>query len=121
MALPHARPGQPIDIAPLHEALRTAATHAILKAHALELIRVVLRSGEALPPHQARGELTLQCIEGAVEVTLGDGATAFYLRAGQLVLLSAQCRHAVQALEDSSLLLTLQLPAGAPAEASSTR
>jgi len=118
MALDHAQPGQPIDIAPLGADLRESATHAILKTRSLELMRVVLRAGESLPPHNVLGELTLLCIEGAAEVTM-DG-TACQLRASQLVLLPAQAQHAVRALEDTSLLLTIQLPAGSPGSASST-
>jgi hypothetical protein len=78
MALDHARPGQPINIAPLGIALRESATHAILKTRSLEVIRVVLRAGDALPPHAVRGELTLLCIEGAAEVT--SGGTVCQLR-----------------------------------------
>jgi quercetin dioxygenase-like cupin family protein len=118
MALDHAQPGQPIDIAPLGAALRESSTHAILKTRSLELMRVVLRAGEALPPHNVRGELTLLCIEGAAEVST-DAATC-QLRASQLVLLPALAQHAVLALEDTSLLLTIQLPAGEPGSASST-
>ena len=112
MALEHARPGQVIDIAPLGAALRESQTHAILKTDALELMRIVLRAGEVLPPHQVAGEVTLLCVEGLAEVTLAG--VLRQLHPGQLVLLPAQVRHAVRALADTSLLLTLQLPAGAP-------
>lgn len=118
MALNHAQPGETVDITPLGSALATTPTHAILKTHALELMRVVLRAGEALPPHEVQGELTLLCIEGEAEVTLAG--RPFLLLAGQLVLLPAGARHAVRALHDTSLLLTLQLPPGAPGSASST-
>jgi quercetin dioxygenase-like cupin family protein len=118
MALDHAKPGEAVDISPLGAALRTTATHAILKTRSLELMRVVLRAGEALPPHQVRGELTLLCIEGVAEVIVDK--TACRLRPSQLVLLPAQAGHAVRALEDTSLLLTIQLPAGEPGSASST-
>ena len=118
MALDHAQPGQPIDIAPLGAALHESATHAILKTRSLELMRVVLRAGDALPPHNVRGELTLLCIEGAAEVTMNG--TSCQLRTSQLVLLPAQVQHAVRALEDTSLLLTIQLPAGSPGSESST-
>ena len=118
MAIDHARPGQPIGIAPLGALLRESATHAILKTHSLELIRVVLRAGEALPPHSVRGELTLLCIEGAAEVSIGP--TTCRLRAAELILLQENTQHAVLALEDASLLLTIQLPVGSPGGASST-
>jgi len=118
MALEHAKPGQPIDIAPLGAALRESATHAILKTRSLEVIRVVLRAGEELPTHALRGELTLLCIEGAAEVTAQG--TVCTLRPNQFVLLPQRAAHAVRALEDTSLLLTIQLPAGEPGSASST-
>ncbi len=118
MALDHALPGQPIDIAPLGARLRGAATHAILKTRSLSLMRVVLRAGEALPPHKVRGELTLLCIEGSADVSFGGGSCR--LRVNQLLLLPAQELHAVSAPEDASLLLTIQLPAGEPGSASST-
>lgn len=118
MALEHAQPGQAIDIAPLGAALRRAASHAIIKTRALELMRVVLREGESLPPHRVYGESILLCIEGAVEVVMPGPACR--LNAGQLVLLPAEMEHGVRALQDSSLLLTIQLPEGQPGSASST-
>jgi len=118
MALEHARPGQPIDISPLGAALATSATHAIVKTRTLELMRIVLRRGQSIPPHDVQGELTLQCIEGAVSVETAGSACE--LRAGQLILVPARAEHAVRALEDTSLLLTVQIPPGAPGSASST-
>lgn len=121
MALAHALPWQPIDLSPLGAGLRGSATHAILKTHALELMRVVLAAGQALPAHQVYGECTLLCLEGEVEV-LGDDGEGLDCRLGaaQLVLLPARARHAVRALRDSSLLVTIQLPQGQPGSASTT-
>lgn len=118
MALPHARPGQPIDISPLGPDLAHAASHAILKTRSLELMRIVLCRGAELPPHSVYGECTLLCLEGAVVVE-ADGS-ACELRANQLVLLPALQMHAVRAMEDASLLLTIQTPPGLPGSASST-
>ena len=118
MAIQHARPGQAIDIAPLGAALPESATHAILKTRSLELMRVVLRAGESLPRHSVRGESTVLCIEGAAEVVMG--AEACRLQASQLVLLPGHLEHAVRALENTSLLITIHLPAGSPGSASST-
>jgi quercetin dioxygenase-like cupin family protein len=119
VALAHARPGQVIDIAPLGAALRESASHAILKTHALELMRVVLRAGEVLPPHSVYGESTLLCIEGVVSVDMtAEGRCE--LRPGQLLLLPALAQHAIRAQEDASLLRTVQLPPGLPGSGSST-
>lgn len=118
MALPHARPGEPIDIRPLAERLPQERTRALIKTRSLELIRTVLRAGESQPRHSVHGELTLQCIEGRVEVTADD--LRCEVAAGHLLLLPAGCEHRLHALEDSSLLLTVQLPPGLPGSASST-
>jgi quercetin dioxygenase-like cupin family protein len=112
MALNHAEPGEPIDIAPLGEALERSASHAILKTGSLELIRLVLRQGASLPPHSVAAEITLLCIEGAVAVEAGGRSCE--LRAHQMIMLPARQEHAVRALEDSSVLLTILLPAGLP-------
>ena len=64
MAIPHAQPGDIIDVRPLGGALADARSHALFKSTDLEVIRLVLRAGEGMPPHAVAGEITLQCIEG---------------------------------------------------------
>lgn len=118
MALMHYKPGQAMPVAPLGTQLALVTTHALLKTPSLELIRLVMRAGDVLPPHQVRGELTLQCIEGEVEVTM-DGKVCL-LRAHELLLMSPAVQHGLRANIDSSLLLTIQLPPGTPGSASST-
>jgi quercetin dioxygenase-like cupin family protein len=107
MALVHTLPAEPVDVVPLGAALRSTPSSALFKSEQLELMRIVLASGASLPPHAVGGEITVQCIEGAAEVTLDDGAVT--LRAGQLLYLPGGCRHGVRALADCSLLLTIVL------------
>jgi quercetin dioxygenase-like cupin family protein len=118
MALPHAEPWQPIDLAPLGGALPDVPAHALIKTHALELIRLVLRAGETRPPHNVYGEMTLHCLEGEVAVE-GEGGVC-QLQANQVVLLPAQARYALRAVRDASVLMTVQLPPGLPGSGSST-
>ena len=118
MAMPHAQPGQPIDLAPLGDTLKEAATHAILKTRSLELIRLVLPQGKATPPHSVAGECTILCLEGELAV-VADGDTC-RLETGQIVLLPAGIEHAVHAVSPASALLTIQIPPGAPGSGSST-
>jgi quercetin dioxygenase-like cupin family protein len=115
MALPHAEPGAVIDARPLGERLPATPTHALLKTASLELMRVVLRAGRALPPHRVAGEITVLCIEGRAWLRAQSGD--HLLSAGDLVLLRGGDRHAVEAVEDSSLLVTVLLaqPGGASA------
>ena len=109
MAISHAEPGDVIDVRPLGPALATARSHALFKSSDLELMRLVLRPGEGMPPHSVAGEITLQCIEGRVAFTGASGPRE--LAAGQLIHLSGDDVHALRALVDSSLLLTIVLKA----------
>jgi len=109
IALTHAVPGAVIDVRPLSERLPATRTHAMLKTGSLELMRVVLRAGKSLPPHSVPGELTVLCIEG--RAWLRAGAGDHLLCAGDLVLLPGGDRHSVEALDDSSLLVTVLLSA----------
>lgn len=107
MAIPHARSGEPIDVLPLRDKLRTEKTIALFKSEDLEVMRVVLLAGKSLPPHKVAGELTLQCLEGRLDVTV-DGLS-HVLGAGQLLFLARDVVHGVTALEDASALVTIAL------------
>ena len=107
MAQPHAASGQLVHLEPLGERLSTSATTALLKAEQLEIVRIVLLRGQALRQHLVPGEITLQCIEGVVELTAGGEPRR--MRAGDFVHLGARQPHALVAVEDASLLLTICL------------
>lgn len=109
MAIYHASSGEPISVQPLGAGLAEAKSIALFKSAQLEVVRMVLLAGKAMPVHQVPGEITLQCIEGALTV-LVDGRSQV-LRAGQLMFLSGRVAHGVQAVENSSALLTIVLPA----------
>ena len=108
MAIPHAQPGEVIDVRPLGTGLPTARSQALFKSQDLELIRLVLLAGEQMPPHAVSGEITLQCIEGRIAYSCDAGSRE--LGAGQLVHLTGKEMHGLRAIEDASLLLTIALP-----------
>jgi quercetin dioxygenase-like cupin family protein len=107
MALKHAQPFEAIDLQPLGERLAASVSTSLIKSQSLQLMRVVLRAGEGLPEHHVHGEITLQCLEGRAAV-LTPGRRS-ELAAGQVVLLPAGEPHAVQAITDASLLVTVSL------------
>jgi quercetin dioxygenase-like cupin family protein len=108
MALPHASSGQVISIqgAP-GENLSQFASIALAKTERLELIRIVLPAGKALPEHSVKGQITLQCLQGEVAFD-AHGRTAI-LRAGEMLYLQGGAPHALRANQDSLLLLTILL------------
>ncbi len=107
MALPHAQPLDVIDVRPLGTGLPGAVTTSLLKTPALQLMRLVLRAGHGLPQHSVSGAITIQCLEGEAAVTTPSRTCE--LRAGQLVMLTGSEPHAVKAITDASLLVTVLL------------
>jgi len=107
MAIPHATAGQSIVVQPLGERLAGAKTVALFKAQDLEVMRLVLQAGKSLPPHQVAGEITIQCIEGTLDVSVDD--RSHVLNAGQLLFLAGGAQHGVTALQDASALVTIAL------------
>jgi quercetin dioxygenase-like cupin family protein len=107
MALPHAQPGQIIDLLAPLEAQPAPQSHALFKSEQLELIRLVLPAGKGLPTHAVAGEITLQCLAGVVDFSV-DGRT-HTLRAGQLLHVRGGVPHALVGVEDAQALLTIVL------------
>jgi quercetin dioxygenase-like cupin family protein len=108
MAIPHAQPGEVIDVRPLAHTLASSKTSTLIKTPHVEVIRIVLPAGKFIADHKAPGEITVQCLEGRVNFkTMGQKKE---LQAGNLLYLLAEETHSVDASEDSSFLLTMVLP-----------
>ena len=105
MALPHANPGQLIDLHALADYEPEAQSSSLIKAEQLQLLHLLLRAGQRLPEHKLAGELSVLCLAGRVRLELPGTQTP--LAAGQITLLAAGQAHAVVAELDSSLLLTV--------------
>lgn len=109
MALEHAKPGQVVDLRPLGDKLKTAATVAMVKEKSFEAIRLVVPAGSQIPSHQVAGNLTLHCLEG--RVSLGLAQAEVELGAGDWLYLDGGQPHSIRGIEDASLLLTILLGA----------
>lgn len=107
MAQTHAQSGQVVSVLPLGDQLHSARTTAILKAEQLEIVRVVLLAGHEMKEHKAPGEITVQCIEGRIELRM-PGTTRI-LEPGDLIHLLSQEPHALRALTDCSALVTMRV------------
>lgn len=114
MAQIHTQPGQVVKLSPLGPLLAGSATKAILKGKQLEVIRLVLHAGKSLREHQAPGEITVLCIEGSVEFSTPD--QNMILNKDDFLHLDAKVPHALKAITDTSLLLTICLPSESIAE-----
>jgi quercetin dioxygenase-like cupin family protein len=108
MAIPHAKPGEFVDVRPLGSTLASAQTATLIRAEQVEVIRLVVPAGKEVAEHKAKGEIVVQCLEGKVAFTaLGRTQN---LEAGKLLYLPAGEPHSVKGIENASLLLTILLP-----------
>ena len=108
MAIPHAKPGDIVDVRPLGSALASTQTTTLLRAEQIEVIRLVVPAGKDIAEHKAKGEIVVQCLEGRVAFT-AFGKT-HDLEAGKLLYLPKGEAHSVKAIQNASLLLTILLP-----------
>ena len=113
MSIPHAKSSEVIQL-PLGAALGASRTTTLVKTNDLELIRMVLPAGKEIPTHKAKGDITVQCLEGRIAFTV-EGKTQ-ELTAGQLLYLAAGEPHSLKGIKDSSLLVTLALSVSKPPE-----
>jgi quercetin dioxygenase-like cupin family protein len=108
MAIPHAKPGEVVDVRPLGSALGSAQTKTLVRAEQVEVIRLVVPADKVIEEHKAKGEIIVQCLEGKVAFTAFG--KEHNLEAGKLLYLPTGEPHSVKGIENASLLLTILLP-----------
>jgi len=108
MAIPHAKPGEIVDVRPLGASLASAQSKTLVRAEQVEVIRMIIPAGRDIEEHKAKGEIVLHCLEGRVAVT-AFGKT-HGLEAGKLLYLPTGEPHTVKGIENASLLVTILLP-----------
>jgi len=107
MAIPHAAPNEVVDVRPLARAIREDDSQLLIRTEHLEVFRYALPAGKSIRQHSAAGLMIIQCIEGRISfVARGRTQT---LAAGDMLYLDDAEPHALDALEDSSLLVTILL------------
>src|SRR5262249_56052511 len=102
MAIPHAKPGEVVDVRPLGSALASAQTKTVVRAEQVEVIRLVVPAGKEIEEHKAKGEIVVHCLEGRVAFT-AFGKTQ-NLEPGKLLYLPTRDPHTVNGTANPSLL-----------------
>ncbi len=82
------------------------AAHTVLggQGHFLRHTVIAIAAGHGLSEHESPGEATLQVLKGRVVLRTGDDSQTG--SAGDLLIIPPQ-RHALDAVEDSAVLLTV--------------
>ena len=79
-----------------------------MKYDDFRIVLIALKTGATMPKHQTRGRLSIQTVAGRL-IVRAEGRT-FDLPAGGLIALDHGLPHDVEALEDSTCLLTIAWP-----------
>ncbi len=74
--------------------------------HALRQTVLAMTAGTSLAEHETPGEATVQILRGRIRLTTGD--TTWEGRTGDLLVVPGT-RHALHAVEDSAILLTVSM------------
>jgi quercetin dioxygenase-like cupin family protein len=107
VAIPHTSPGEVIDVRPLGRAISETDSQILIRTEHLEVFRYAVPAGKAIDERTAAGLMIVQCLEGAVAFTaVGRTQT---LTSGSMLYLPDGAAHSLEALEDSSLLVTILL------------
>ncbi len=107
MALHHAASGEKIALARGDDDIAHFTSVALAKTAHMELIRLVLPKERPMPEHRVEGEVTLQCLEGEIEVDAHGRSVT--LKPGEMLFLAGGEPHSVRALEDAVALMTILL------------
>jgi quercetin dioxygenase-like cupin family protein len=105
MATTHAASGELIDLHLSAAAGQVSESQTLVRTDHVEVFRLTMAPGKELPQHRVASAITMQCLEGKVEV-VAHGRTQS-MPAGTMMYLAGSEPHSVRAVENSSLLVTL--------------
>jgi quercetin dioxygenase-like cupin family protein len=81
---------------------------SLVKHRDFTVTLLALRGGSHLHEHSAKGSISLQVIAGVIRLNAGGEQKT--VSTGTICVLDREIPHSVEALEDSTLLLTAALP-----------
>jgi quercetin dioxygenase-like cupin family protein len=93
-------------IADLKPEGRSAAT--LIKEQGVSVVLMAMARGNRVAEHQAPGVVTIQVLRGRVAIAHGDNRVD--AAAGALVTFSPNVKHSLDALDDSTILITVVSP-----------
>jgi quercetin dioxygenase-like cupin family protein len=108
----HARLTEQLERLRHEPAWRSSDRNAItlFKTSALSLVLLAMKEGARLHEHRTEGSLTIQVVSGSVRVEAGDRRVA--LEPDEVLVLEPGLEHALEAVRESALLLTVVGPKG---------
>ncbi len=84
------------------------ASKTLVKHPDFRIVLTALKAGEHIQEHKAAGRISVQAVTGHIRMHLPDRTVD--LPAGRMLVLDREVPHDVEALEESSFLLTIAWP-----------
>jgi len=101
----YSNPAEVVDVRPLGpKGLISLQSRTLMLTHDVEIVRVIIPLRESISSDKAKGDTIFQCLEGCVKVS-AFGKTQV-LDAGSLLFLPRGEPYTIQAVDDSSVLMT---------------
>lgn len=97
-----------IDVRAEVPARAGGSSRTLAKSATLEVSRLILAKGREIPTHQAKGEISVHCLEGRIAFT--SGAETRELGPNQMIVLAAAEPHSLVGLDDATVLVTKVVP-----------
>ena len=105
MAQKKINPGEVINLYSPGNDLPEDATLALMKTSDMEAIRMVIPKGKKITEHSVNGQMSVQCLEGKTEFTVGD--ETHVLTSGDWLYLGRNQPHSLNAIRDTIMLVTI--------------
>lgn len=80
---------------------------ALLKSEKMRIVLVAMPAGSEMKPHQAKGQISVQVLEGKINFLVENNSTI--LPKNHLLTLHEGITHSVKAIESSVFLLTMAI------------
>lgn len=101
----HIQPGEVVNLLTLKEDMSVDDTFALVKTTDMEVIRMVLPEGKNISEHSVEGEMSVQCLKGHTEFTVGD--TLHELTEGDWLYLNRNEKFSYHTKKETILLVTI--------------
>ena len=108
MALDHVDTCEVVNLAKNDGGGSGHASRALVKNEAFEAIVMELTAGKQIPAHSVEGPIIVQCLDGEVDFSV-EGQP-HVMKAGDWMHLPGGASHALDAHQDTRLLVTILFP-----------
>lgn len=84
------------------------SSRTLIKVGAMRLVLNAMKAGTEIKTHHANGPISVHCLEGKLKFNTEERSVT--LEKGEMLTLEELIKHSVEAIEETTFLLTVALP-----------